>query len=181
MLDVAVAYDRYRFVGHEFLTWLWFMIELHPDRLPTPNRKNGGLDLGNRMVLENRHGDRCETITIKGDDAGLEEGLLALKKGALVTEINLVYRSGELQWQFTLKGESLNLSSVKTPESPRPENRNELEGFVLDKIGLYEKVIAFIENIFKSFIQLRVSDQWDRTLVPQIKAWIADPRSPSGQ
>ena len=27
MLDVSVAYNRYKFLGHEFLTWLWFMIE----------------------------------------------------------------------------------------------------------------------------------------------------------
>ena len=27
MLDIAVAYNRYKFLGNEFLTWLWFMIE----------------------------------------------------------------------------------------------------------------------------------------------------------
>jgi len=42
-----------------------------------------------------------ETVTIKGDDAGLEEGLLALRKGAVVSEINLAYKSGEQEWSFT--------------------------------------------------------------------------------
>ena len=27
MLDVAVAYNRYQFLGEEFLTWLWYVIE----------------------------------------------------------------------------------------------------------------------------------------------------------
>ena len=27
MLDVSVSYNRYKFLGHEFLTWLWFLIE----------------------------------------------------------------------------------------------------------------------------------------------------------
>jgi hypothetical protein len=180
MLDVAVAYDRYRFLGHEFLTWLWFMIELHPEGLQTPDQAVAGIDVGNRIVLENRLDGREETITIKGDDAGWEEGLLALKKGAVVTEINLVYRSGDLHWRFTLKGESLNLSSVKLPEIHRPETREDMEGFVLDKIGLYENVIDFIEKTFTAFIRLRVSDQWDRKIVPQMKSWISGPGRSSG-
>ncbi len=31
MLDVAVAYSRYQFLGEEFLTWLWFVIENNQD------------------------------------------------------------------------------------------------------------------------------------------------------
>jgi hypothetical protein len=27
MLDVSVSYNRYKFLGHEFLTWLWFLME----------------------------------------------------------------------------------------------------------------------------------------------------------
>ena len=30
MLDVAVAYNRFKFLGDEFLTWLWFIIEQDP-------------------------------------------------------------------------------------------------------------------------------------------------------
>jgi len=36
MLDVSVAYNRYKFLGHEFLTWLWFMIETDKDTLISP-------------------------------------------------------------------------------------------------------------------------------------------------
>ena len=85
MLDIAVAFNRYRFLGNEFLTWLWFAIDTRGDD-PLTSR----LSLGNRMVLERRQsGNAVESITIKGDDAGLEEAFMALKKGALVT-VNLV-------------------------------------------------------------------------------------------
>ncbi|MGD8971057.1 MAG: hypothetical protein PVG01_06585, partial [Desulfobacterales bacterium] len=115
MLDVAIAYDRYRFLGNEFLTWLWYTLENRSARLAQIDADLSVLDIGNRIVLENSRSEGLETITIKGDDAGLEEGLLALKKGALVTEMNLLYRSGDNTWQFNLKGESLNISSFKTP------------------------------------------------------------------
>ena len=31
MLDVAISYNRYMFLGHEHLTWLWFAIEKGQD------------------------------------------------------------------------------------------------------------------------------------------------------
>lgn len=172
MLDIAVAYNRYRFLGNEFLTWLWYMIENKQDELRPLDRELNSLEIGNRMVLENHNKNTNEKITIKGDNAGLEEGRLALRKGALLTEMNLIYRSGEQKWQFNLKGESLNISGLKTPETARPETKDDIEGFVLEKIYLYDRVIQFIEKLFSLFVRLRLSDQWNGSIL-QVKSWIA--------
>jgi hypothetical protein len=42
-------------------------------------------------------------LPLKGDDAGLEEGMLSLRKGAVVTEFHLSYTAGDQQWQFISK------------------------------------------------------------------------------
>ncbi len=172
MLDVAIAYNRYRFLGNEFLTWLWYTLENRSEQLVKIDADLSTLEIGNRMVLENRRSEGLETITIKGDDAGLEEGLLALKKGALVTEMNLIYRSGDNTWQFNLKGESLNISSFKTPETAVTQTKEDTEGAVLEKIFLYEKVILFIEGAFRYFVRLRISDDWEKKMISQMKQWI---------
>lgn len=172
MLDIAVAYNKYRFLGHEFLTWLWFMIENDQQGLKQSDQDLLVLEIGNRVVLENREKENLETITIKGDDAGLEEGILAIKKGALITEINLVFKTSEQKWQFTIKGESLNLSSFKTPDTAPMESREDMEGAALEKVYLYDKAIQFLENTFKMFIHARVSDQWNKDVQPAIKQWI---------
>ncbi len=86
MLDIAVAYNRYRFIGYEFLTWLWFAIERNPTLLQSPSGDSGSLNLGNRIVLENFTRDKTESITIKGDDPNFDAALLSLKNGALVTD-----------------------------------------------------------------------------------------------
>jgi hypothetical protein len=172
MLDVAIAYNRYRFLGNEFLTWLWYTLENRSEQLVKIDADLSTLEIGNRMVLENRRSEGLETITIKGDDAGLEEGLLALKKGALVTEMNLIYRSGDNTWQFNLKGESLNISSFKTPETAVTQTKEDIEGAVLEKIFLYEKVILFIEGAFRYFVRLRISDDWEKKMISQMKQWI---------
>jgi hypothetical protein len=172
MLDVAIAYNRYRFLGNEFLTWLWYTLENRSSQLVEIDTDLSTLEIGNRMVLENRRSEGLETITIKGDDAGLEEGLLALKKGALVTEMNLIYRSGDNTWQFNLKGESLNISSFKTPETAVTQTKEDIEGAVLEKIFLYEKVILFIERAFRHFVRLRISEDWEKKMIIQMKQWI---------
>ena len=84
MLDVAVAFSRYRFLGPEFLTWLWYAIEREPDVIKAAAMSRGSLTVGNRIVLENRLDQPAERVTISGENADLGEGMLALKKGALV-------------------------------------------------------------------------------------------------
>ena len=174
MLDVSISYNRYKFLGHEFLTWLWHRMEKEPDRIMGPEKEPATLEIGNRIVVENRQGDDAvETVTIKGDNAGLEEGILSLKKGGVVSELNLVYRSMENEWRFTIKGESLNLSSLKTPETGAAESESDLEGVILEKIYLYDKALALIAHLFKEFIELRVSEDWFEKGVDPIRRWIS--------
>ncbi len=123
-------------------------------------------------MLENRRHNRDETITIRGDGAGLEEGVIALKKGAKVTEMHLVFRAGELEWSFAVKGESLCLSSLKTPQTQKTETIDDTEGAVLEKIYLTERVTALLNNLYAWFIKERVSPDWEKKSVYRISAWI---------
>ena len=68
MLDISFAYSRYKFLGNEFLTWLWFVVENDRERLNKIEQDLVYLNIGNRIVLENRINDAVETITILGDD-----------------------------------------------------------------------------------------------------------------
>lgn len=173
MLDISVAYNRYRFLGHEFLTWLWYVVENDIARIvkrlaPGPV----SIELGDRIVLENRRNSGLETVTIKGDDAGLEEGKLALRKGAVVTELNLSCKSGDLEWRYTIRAESLHIVNLKTPNTGLMENEQDLEGALLERVYVYEKVVQLTENLFNDFIKLRVSDSWTRKVVPGMKRWM---------
>ncbi len=171
MLDIAVAYNRYKFLGNEFLTWLWFMIETDQNRLRRYDPLLVSLNIGSRLVLENTRNNAKETITIKGEDANLEEGLLALKKGAVVTEMHLSYKAGAQHWQFSLKGESLNISNLKLPETGPVETTEDLEGTVIEKTYLAETVIGLVNNLFSHFIKLRVSNKWRNQTVSRIRKW----------
>ncbi len=172
MLDIAVAYNRFKFLGDEFLTWLWFVIDQDPAILRSADPDLTSFEIGNRIVLEKKHKKNFERITIKGEDAGLEEAKVALQNGALVAELNLIYRSAQQKWQFTLKGESLNLSSLKTPKTASAESPDEVEESVLEKIFLYDKILQFLEKLYKTFIKLRTSNRWQSREIFLIKKWL---------
>ena len=172
MLDISVAYNRYKFVGYEFLTWLWYVIEQDFVQLNQVIPENIKINIGNRIMLQNALHDAVETITIKGDDAGLEEGILALKKGALVTEIHLRVTEAENEWQITLKGESMNISNLRLPETGQIENRDDVEGAVLEKIFLYEKIVGWLDAAFDFYLKIRLSSEWHDVVIHRIKKWV---------
>ncbi len=175
MLDIAVAYNRYKFIGYEFLTWLWFAIERSPGSLQTKNGDAGTISIGNRIVLENFTKDKTESITIKGDDPNLDAAILSLKNGALVTEINLIYKFDEQEWQFTLKGESFSVTNLKTPQRGPVDTLEDTEGAILEKAYLLEQILQYQDFLFKTFIHLRVSPAWKEKIIPELKKWVSKP------
>ncbi len=173
MMDIAVSYNKYNFLGNEFLTWLWFMAENDTMNFDVPDFDNLTLEIGNRIVLEKDDNDTLsETLTIKGDDADLKEGKMALNKGSFVTEINILCRNDKILWQFNIKGESLNINSLKCHETNSDDKKDDFENAVLNKIYLNTKAIEIIDTLFKKFIKIRISEQWNIKLINDIKKWI---------
>lgn len=172
MLDVAVSFNRFKFLGYEFLTWLWYAIENEPVILKNSENECISLETGNRIVLQNRISESMETITIKGDDAGLEEGMLSLQKGAVVTELNLSYKEGDQEWNFTVKGESLSIANLRVPDSSQIEFKEDVEGVIIEKAFFYDKVIQLLDALYKQFIHKRVSSYWDNTSLIRLRQWI---------
>ena len=172
MLDVAVAFSRYRFLGPEFLTWLWYAVETDPDAIKAAATGSGVLTVGDRIVLENSIDQPAERVIITGENADLGEAMLALKKGALVAELRLHYAAGDQEWRFSLKGDTLALMGLKTPPLAPVETPDEVEGAVVEKVGLCEVVVRLLDALFRRFIKLRVSERWREEEVPRMKAWI---------
>ena len=175
MLDIATAYNKYKFLGNDFLTWIWFLIENDHDISSLLDSKDAvTLELGNSIVLENKLGDKSkEKITIKGDQAGLEEGITALKKGAFVTQINLICKTNKDEYKFTIKGDSFNITGLKTPKTDLSHKEDEIEGLVLEKTFFCFKIFKVIDTLFLKHIEQRTSDDWNHKGLQEVKTWIS--------
>jgi hypothetical protein len=174
MLDLSVAYHRYRFVGHEFLTWLWFVLEQEPRKIEIETFAGFSARIGNRMVLENTYHQSTETLIIKGEDVGLEEAMLSLKKGGMISEMNLIVSSDRQQWQLTVKGEGLTVSGLKILDTMEKEPEEDQEAILLDRIATCEQVMEWLFSVFRIFLKTRLSDDWDRQVIVDMRRWISD-------
>jgi hypothetical protein len=177
MLDISTGYNKYKFIGNEFLTWIWYLVENEEDilSLTGADYKNLSLEIGNSLVLENdKKKDAREKITIKGDKAGLEEGLTALKKGAVVTEINLVLFLDENEFKFTVKGESFNITGLKTAssKSSNETGSDEIEGSVIEKADFCNRVFGFIDILFNTYMERRASESFASEDINKIRTWV---------
>ena len=170
MLDVSLTYYRYGFLGDEFLTWLWFYI-VNNDQDKLFDNKKDFLEIGSKVVLERKANDAVEKVIIKGKDAGLEEGIISLKKGAVVKELNLLYKKEDKVWSFTVTGENMGLSNLKTPDIGFIESKKDVDGVVIEKIFLYDSIYILIDSLYKKFLKLRVSAGWIE-VVSDMNKWI---------
>lgn len=173
MLDVIVSFKRYYFLGPEFLTWLWYATENAPQNLSKAADEPMVMVVGNQMGLEKLSREDVERVTIRGDAAQMDEGILALKKGALIRNVNLVLEIGNQKWTFNINGETLALTSLKTPPTAPVRIVDEMEGAIIEKAALCEKPLTIMHALFKYFIKLRVSELWPDE-VKSVRKWISE-------
>ena len=64
------------------------------------------------------------------------------------------------------------MSALKTPPTGPVEKNEDMEGALLEKIFLYEKVFTLLDSLYNAFIHQRVSEKWDKETVPAIRKWI---------
>ena len=171
-IDIATAYSKYKFLGYEFLTWLWFVMENDPSLLAAPDQGVNAVNISHRMVLENPTMDRIERITAKGDPANFDTGMLSLQQGALITEMGMVFKGDGHEWRFTLKGENLSVSNLKTPPTAPIETSEDVESAVLEKAYLLDQVMTAVDRMFQTFVKQRLSVDWPNRIVPEINRWI---------
>jgi len=163
------------FLGREFLTWLWFKSDQSGGRIDMPGGKVVEVMLRDRMTLDLADADTPQTVTIRGDQSELREGLAALKEGKKIEEARLSVRMADNEFTMTLKGTWFSFGGFTTPPVLPPEEDDSgegPEGRLLEKIALVEEGLEIVDALFEQFLRLRVSESWETDEVPLIRRWI---------
>ncbi len=174
MRDLVELLFAYRFLGREFLAWLWFKSESDDHGLlPVPDQEPVSLTLGDKMVLETGDGEYRETLVLQGSRSEHREARLGLLQGKLPEEMQLKLQRGEDEWQFTLKAATLEVKGLKNKNAPGPqEGDDEQEGYFFDQMYQVEAVSAILDGLFRSFLQVRLSPAWDQEEMPALLDWL---------
>lgn len=166
-LDVINRINSTRFLGKEFLCWLWYR-SATGNGLFELDGKTIEVWFDSRIVLEGL-GDIKETDTIKAETpTETTEARAALLTGKTVSEAKLRVVFGQKQWSTSLKGESLQLSGVKTPALLSREDDDQL----FERFQLFEEIGDIIDELYEQFIAIRLNESdWDGE-VNRIRSWV---------
>jgi DNA recombination-dependent growth factor C len=160
-----------RFLGYEFLTWLWFFSEHGQEGVPVGNGGKVAVSLGERLVL-NRPDDGRERIICTTQASALHEARTALQQGKWVQEVQLVLRTGDNEYTLTLDTTLWTIKGLKTPKQLPDFDAEDDEGRFLEKMFSLEEAFTALNGLYGHFLKLRLSSLWEADVLPALKLWI---------
>ena len=174
-MDLVDLIAEKRFLGQEFLTWLWWKSEERGGVVALPAEGDIVVVFEKHMLLEYGEGDSNEKLICRGLQTELQEARTGLVMGKKLEQarIQLVYN--DYEWNFTLAAALMEFRNVKLPKTAGPDNVNdpeEREGMVLERIFLFEELIRIVLSLYRVFLKQRVSEQWRDELV-KVREWVA--------
>ncbi len=173
-MDLLDLIEEKRFLGQEFLIWLWFRSETQGGNVELPGRGWVPVVFEKHMLLECGEGPECEKLVCRGLMTELKEARAALALGKRPEQARLKIGSEEQEYSFTLSAATLEFRSMKLPATAGADDddRTGLEGQILERIALIEEGIELMTNLYRLFLNLRISDAWNGELI-RLREWIS--------
>lgn len=160
-----------RFLGYEFLTWLWCFSELSDGKFQLSEKQTAELTLGERVVLC-LPGEGREKVICTTQANALHEARTALQQGKLVEELQIFLKIGENDYFLTLDSSLWAIKGLKTPKQAPDSEEEDAEGRFLEKMFFIEEVSSALNAIYAQFLTNRLSPAWDSDTLPVLKQWI---------
>lgn len=174
-MDLVDLIAEKRFLGQEFLTWLWWKSEERGGTVNLPDRGDIAVVFEKHMLLEVGEGESNEKIICSGLQAELQEARTGLKMGKKLEQARIQIIFGDYEFNFTLAAALMEFRSVKLPKTADMEgnenNPEEQEGMTLERIYLFEELVKIVDELYKMFIEIRTAESWRDELL-KIRQWV---------
>jgi hypothetical protein len=167
-MDILARIEHARFLGAEFLTWLWYRAEQDGGNLVAADRRLE-VYFDGRLALEVDGDIKAQSVLKTDHPTETLEAAAALRSGKLVSEARILVRDGQKDWTFTIKATDLQLKNVKIPALL---SQDEEQAFY-ERLALIEELDGHLETLFGWFATVRLdSDAWPGEL-EELRAWVA--------
>jgi hypothetical protein len=174
--SLAACIETRRFLGREFLVWLWFESELFEQKFSIEGFGECELWLEKSLVLESLTEAGKERATLSGvAPSGGPEAREALRQGKMPVKAKLAMKRDEQDFALALDADGLSLSGVKVPAVLKGEGDEPFQ----ERITLIEELEGAIETLYREFLVARLQPDWDKAVVPAIRAWMNDEETPA--
>jgi recombination associated protein RdgC len=167
-MDLVDRIETTRFLGGEFLLWLWFSRDVTGGEIYIKGRGTLLVSLETQLGLADPIAER-ERVLIRGlDPFGGTEAGEALAAGKLPRKVGLRIVFEQSEWVMTLDSSTLALSGVKLPALA-----NEREDELLnERMRLLEQVHDLVHALYAHFLGVRLSPAWDSDVLPALRRWV---------
>ncbi len=175
-MDLVDLISEKRFLGQEFLTWLWWKSEERGGSILLPERGDITVVFEKHMLLEYGEGESSEKLVCTGLQAELQEARTGLLMGKKVEQARIQIVHADYEFSFTLAAALMEFRNVRLPKTAGTEVGNtndpeEIEGMILERIFLFEELVRLVNELFTLFIKIRVSEQW-RDELQILRKWV---------
>ncbi|MEY2934054.1 MAG: hypothetical protein RL033_4803 [Pseudomonadota bacterium] len=167
-MDLVDRIETSRFLGGEFALWLWFSRDVMAGVLDIPGQGMLEVALESSLLLVDPLTD-TERVTVRGfDPLASEEAERALLVGKLPRKVGLRIVFEQNEWIATIDAASFVLSGVKLPALL---SEGEEEHFH-ERMRFLEQLHDLVQGLYRNFLRVRLSPQWEATLLPAMRGWV---------
>ena len=174
-MDLVDLIAEKRFLGQEFLTWLWWKSEERGGVVELPGEGDIVVVFEKHMLLEYGEGESNESLVCRGLQTELQEARTGLVMGKKLEQARIQLAYNDYEWNFTMAAALMEFRNVKLPktggDSSGSDNPEEREGMILERIFLFEELVRVVLELFRVFMQLRVGDGWRDELMT-VREWV---------
>ncbi len=168
--------EKTRFLGKEFLTWLWFRAERQQGLFELDGIEPFELFFDDRLVLDVAVDHVREVNAIRSENpTDAAEAKVALQTGKKVTEVRLHIYRDEQEWKCAISAEELALSGVRVPGVLSKED----DEVVLERMMLLDELEAMLDGLWQQFLRIRLDPEAWPTELAALRSWAFDEAQPA--
>jgi len=158
--------------GHDFMTWLWFEAETHPDKVRLDDGGHVGLMLEGPLTLVMEGGGAHETSLRKGNPLASAEAKACLLAGKKLRKATINLVAGDKVWRFGFDGETFAVRGLKLIAA---------EGGASDPVSRFQDRMLQVEmvkdlllGLYTRFVKERAdSKRWEKTMLA-MREWVRE-------
>jgi len=170
-MDLLQLMESTRFVGEEFLTWLWFRVERQDGRFTLDDGERIELNFDDQLTLEARLAEAEQNRLKGGSPTESAEAHEALRRGKRVTKAKLRLAKEGHEWFVSIDATTLGLSGLKIPAVLSRETDDKF----YERMSLIEEAERMIRELYRLFLLTRLdAEAWNKELTA-IRTWVAAP------
>jgi hypothetical protein len=166
-MDLVEHIETTRYLGAEFLVWLWFKAELFEGNFTRPSGAEIEVWLDSQLTLQSAS-DAHERIQLVGvAPSATPEAKLGLRFNKLPVRARVCLAFEGKQFSLLYDATTFSFGSVKLPALITEDGEERF----LERMQLLELLDQLWNELYAEFLALRLSPHWERTLLPAVLAW----------